>query len=120
VLLIGHSYGGAAISVAGAAVDNAVGLVYVAAWVLDEGESFADVASSFPDTPLVEALRQSTYPLPDGETGVELSVAPELSRTAFAADLPKEVTDPAAVSQRPWVTELIQTAVDHTSAKQAA
>jgi pimeloyl-ACP methyl ester carboxylesterase len=181
VLLVGHSYGGAVISVAGAAVDNAVGLVYVAAWVLDEGESFADVATSFPATPLVEALRESTYPLPDGEAGVELSVAPELYRTAFAADLPSEVTDAAAVSQRPWaasfderaqaaawktlpswavvatadnaihpdaerhmarragaetteidashsialsqpqaVTDLIQTAVDHTSARQAA
>ena len=43
VLLVGHSYGGAVISVAGAATSNAVGLVYVAAWVLDEGESFGDI-----------------------------------------------------------------------------
>ena len=36
VLLVGHSYGGAVISVAGAAADNVVGLVYVAAFALDE------------------------------------------------------------------------------------
>ena len=102
VLLVGHSYGGAVISVAGVAADNAAGLVYVAAWVLDEGESFADVAASFPATPLGDALRESTYPLPDGGTAVELSVAPELYRTAFAADLPSAVTAAAAVSQRPW------------------
>lgn len=102
VLLVGHSYGGAVISVAGAAVDQAVGLVYVAAWILDEGESFADVAGRFPATALGEGLRPSTYPLADGGTAVELSVAPEAYRTAFAADLPSAVADPAAVSQRPW------------------
>jgi pimeloyl-ACP methyl ester carboxylesterase len=35
VLLVGHSYGGAVISVAGAAADNVIGLVYVAAFILD-------------------------------------------------------------------------------------
>jgi pimeloyl-ACP methyl ester carboxylesterase len=40
--------------------------------------------------------------LPDGGTAVELSVAPEHYRTAFAADLPTDVTCVAAVSQRPW------------------
>jgi hypothetical protein len=40
------------ITVAGAATPNAVGLVYVAAFILDEGESFAEVFAGFPDTPL--------------------------------------------------------------------
>ena len=102
VLLVGHSYGGAVISVAGAAADNAVGLVFVAAWILDEGESFAQVAAGFPATPLGDALRPTGYPLPGGGTGVEVSVAPELYRTAFAADLPDTATAAAAVSQRPW------------------
>src|SRR5262245_61163783 len=47
VLLVGHSYGGAVISVAGASTPNAVGLVYVAAWVLDEGESFGEIYAQF-------------------------------------------------------------------------
>ena len=102
VLLVGHSYGGAVISVAGAAAGNVVGLVYVAAWVLDEGESFADVAGAFPPTPLGDALRPSTYPSPGGGQAVELTVAPEHYRAAFAADLPTAVTAVAAVSQRPW------------------
>src|SRR3954452_406458 len=50
VLLVGHSYGGAVITVAGAAADNVVGLVYVAAFILDEGESFGEVFAGFPDT----------------------------------------------------------------------
>jgi pimeloyl-ACP methyl ester carboxylesterase len=88
VLLVGHSYGGAVISVAGADADNVVGLVYVAAFILDEGESFAEVFAGFPPTPLGDALRPGTYPLVGGETALELTIAPELYRSAFAADLP--------------------------------
>ena len=102
VLLVGHSYGGAVISVAGAAIPNAVGLVYVAAFALDEGESFGEIFGRFGDTPLVAAVRPSSYPLPNGGTAVELTIAPELYREAFAADLPTEVTDVLAVSQRPF------------------
>ena len=102
VLLVGHSYGGAVISVAGASASHAVGLVYVAAFALDEGESFAEIFAKFGDTPLVKAVRPSRYPLPDGGTAVELTIAPELYREAFAADLPADVTDVLAVSQRPF------------------
>ena len=102
VLLVGHSYGGAVISVAGASTPHAVGLVYVAAFALDEGESFAEIFARFGDTPLVAAVRPSSYPLPNGETAVELTIAPELYREAFAADLPTETTDVLAVSQRPF------------------
>ena len=102
VLLVGHSYGGEVISVAGAAADNVVGLVYVAAFILDEGESFGEIFAGFPPTPLGDALRPGEYPLPGGDTAVELSIAPELYQSAFAADLPTEVTDVLAVMQRPF------------------
>jgi pimeloyl-ACP methyl ester carboxylesterase len=102
VLLVGHSYGGAVISVAGAAADNVVGLVYVAAFALDEGESFAEIFQQFGETPLVGAVRPSSYPRPDGEAAVELTIAPELYRSAFAADLPSQLTEVLAVSQRPF------------------
>src|SRR3954464_15649897 len=78
VLLVGHSYGGAVISVAGAAADNVVGLVYVAAFILDEGESFAEIFERFGATPLVGAVRPSEYPLAGGGTAAELTIAPEL------------------------------------------
>ena len=102
VLLVGHSYGGAVISVAGASTPNAVGLVYVAAFALDEGESFAEIFGRFGDTPLSGAVRPSSYPLPNGETAVELTIAPELYQEAFAADLPTDVIEVLAVSQRPF------------------
>jgi pimeloyl-ACP methyl ester carboxylesterase len=102
VLLVGHSYGGAVISVAGASIPYAVGLVYVAAFALDEGESFAEIFARYEATPLVGAVRPSTYPLDNGGTAVELTIAPELYREAFAADLPEDVTRILAVSQRPF------------------
>ena len=102
LLLVGHSYGGAVISVAGASTPNAVGLVYVAAFALDEGESFAEIFAEFGDTPLVGAVRPSTYPLADGGTAVELTIAPELYREAFAADLSEDAIRVLAVSQRPF------------------
>jgi pimeloyl-ACP methyl ester carboxylesterase len=102
VLLVGHSYGGAVISVAGAAADNAVGLVYVAAFALDEGESFAEIFERFGKTPLFDAVRPSMYPVAGGGTAAELTIAPELYRSAFAADVPSELTEVLAVSQRPF------------------
>jgi pimeloyl-ACP methyl ester carboxylesterase len=102
VLLVGHSYGGAVITVAGADIENAVGLVYVAAFGLDEGEAFSEVYAQFGDTPILGAVRPNNYPLSNGETAVELTIAPELYREAFAADLPTEVTDVLAVEQRPF------------------
>src|SRR5258708_12472030 len=44
------------------------------------------------DTPLLSAVRPGTYPLPDGETAVELTIRPELYRPAFAADLDRKST----------------------------
>jgi len=102
VLLVGHSYGGAVITVGGASTPNAVGLVYVAAFALDEGESFAENFAEFGDTPLVGAVRPSNYPLADGETAVELTIAPELYREAFAGDLSEDLIRVLAVSQRPF------------------
>jgi pimeloyl-ACP methyl ester carboxylesterase len=102
VLLVGHSYGGAVISVAGASTPNAVGLVLVAAFCLDEGEAFADIYAQFGNTPILESVQPGHYPLPNGETAVELTIRPELYRPAFAADLPDEQTVVLAVSQRPF------------------
>ena len=47
VLLVGHSYGGAVITVAGSS-DKVAGLVYVAGVAPDEGESVNDLQGRFP------------------------------------------------------------------------
>ena len=43
VLLVAHSYGGAVITNAASQVDNVVGLVYVSAFIPDEGETIGDL-----------------------------------------------------------------------------
>jgi pimeloyl-ACP methyl ester carboxylesterase len=49
-LVVGHSYGGLAITEGAAGADNVAGLVYLAAFMLDEGESlFAAVGGVEPD-----------------------------------------------------------------------
>jgi pimeloyl-ACP methyl ester carboxylesterase len=101
VLLVGHAYGGAVITVAGAATDNVVGLVYVAAVATAEGESLLDIAGRFPDTLLGAALRPVPCATVNAEAGAELTLTPARYREVFAADLPEPVTSVAAVAQRP-------------------
>ncbi|MET9502934.1 alpha/beta hydrolase [Streptomyces sp. NPDC006622] len=100
VVLVGHSYGGALITVAGT-VENVVALVYVAAYVLEEGESLGELQGRFPLSPLVSNLKQWTYPVPGGEPAVEVTIAEDAFPSVFAADVPAEVTKILAAAQRP-------------------
>lgn len=100
VVLVGHSYGGALIGIAGTA-DNVVGLVYVTAYVLDEGESLGELQGRFAATPLVANLKQWTYPAADGTTADEVTVVEDAFPSIFAADVSPEITKVLAVTQRP-------------------
>ena len=95
VVLVGHSYGGAVITVAGSS-DKVVGLVYVAGVVPDEGESVNDLQGRFPSLamgPLVQPLS-----LPDGSA--ELTIDPARFPEVFGADLPAADAAFMAISQR--------------------
>ncbi|PWI13185.1 alpha/beta hydrolase [Streptomyces sp. Act143] len=100
VVLVGHSYGGALITVAGV-TENVVGLVYVAAYVLEEGESLGELQGRFPLSPLVGSLKQWTYPVPGGDPAVEVTIAEDAFPSVFAADVPADVTKVLAAAQRP-------------------
>ncbi|MFI2620054.1 alpha/beta fold hydrolase [Streptomyces sp. NPDC018584] len=100
VVLVGHSYGGALISVAGTA-ENVVGLVYVAAYVPEEDESLGELQDRFPLSPLVSNLKEATYPVRGGEAAVEVTIRAEAFPEIFAADVPADVTRVLAVTQRP-------------------
>jgi len=96
VVLVGHSYGGAVITVAGSS-DKVAGLVYVAGVVPDEGESVNDLQGRFPSLamgPLVQPTQ-----LPDGS--VEVSIDPARFPDVFGADLPADDAAFRAISQRP-------------------
>ncbi len=55
-LVVGHSYGGQIMTALGAEAPNVVGLVYVAAFGLDEGESLGALLSQGPVTPALAHL----------------------------------------------------------------
>jgi pimeloyl-ACP methyl ester carboxylesterase len=94
VLLVGHSYGGAVITVAGNH-PQVSGLVYVAAFAPDEGETCGGLAQKFPATPLLSEIQ----PIEDGfllltEKGLLEDFAQDLStgekQTMLATQAPTQ------------------------------
>src|SRR6476659_5908607 len=102
VVAVGHSYGGAVITNAGKNAKNVVGLVYVAAFAPDEGETLGEVEAGSKDSVLNNAQVQLHYPSGNGgEPAVESAIDPRKFHDAFAADLPIEETKIMAATQRP-------------------
>jgi len=102
VLLVGHSYGGAVITNAATSAPNVAGLVFVAAFAPDEGETLGEVEAGSRDSVLGSAQIQYTYPAgPDGQTAPEFAIDPAKLQEAFAADLPSDVTALMGATQRP-------------------
>jgi pimeloyl-ACP methyl ester carboxylesterase len=95
VVLVGHSYGGAVITVAGSS-DKVAGLVYVAGVVPDEGESVNDLQGRFPSLAMGPLVRPAE--LADGS--VEISIDPARFPDVFGADLPADEAAFRAISQR--------------------
>ena len=102
VLAVAHSYGGAVITNAATNANNVVGLVYVAAFAPDEGETLGAIASNSRDSVVLPALVELQYPTGEGqETAVEFTIDPEKFHEVFAADLSVEQTALMAATQRP-------------------
>src|ERR1700726_5086711 len=53
-VVVGHSYGGQVMTALGTDAPNVVGLVYIAAFGLDEGESLGGLLAQGPPTPALE------------------------------------------------------------------
>jgi pimeloyl-ACP methyl ester carboxylesterase len=110
VVLVGHSYAGCVITVAGTS-DKVAGLVYVAGFVPDVGETIADLQARFPSLAMGNFLQPR--PLPDGTA--ELSVDPERFQNIFCADVPDDLAAFMAHAQRP----LLATAFEEPAAAAA-
>lgn len=102
ILAVGHSYGGAIITNAATNAGNVAGLVYVAAFAPDEGETLQDIEAGSTDSVLNAAIRPSTYPVGSGpETEIELSIDPASFHDAFAGDLSEKDAAILCAAQRP-------------------
>ncbi|MFJ6379310.1 alpha/beta fold hydrolase [Kitasatospora sp. NPDC092039] len=101
VVLVGHSYGGAVITVAGTE-ENVEALVYLAGYALEEGESLGELQGRFPDSDLASALVYAPFPLEGGDgEGTDVSVEVDRLPAIFAADVDPGLARVLAVSQRP-------------------
>ncbi|MEV5645461.1 alpha/beta hydrolase [Streptomyces flaveolus] len=105
VVLVGHSYGGAVITVAGTE-DNVKALVYLAGYALEKGESLGELQGRFPDSDLAAALVYTPFPLEGSTgTGTDVSVQPDKFPAVFAADVDSRLAEVLAVSQRPLAAQ---------------
>ncbi|MEV5492616.1 alpha/beta hydrolase [Streptomyces bobili] len=98
VVLVGHSYGGPVITYAGSTADNVKGLVFVAAFGLDKGQSAQEATGGYPAPALVSALQPWSYP---GSDLPELTIQVDKYRSVFAADVTDEEAAAGAANQRP-------------------
>lgn len=96
-VLVGSSYGGAVISVAGTD-PKVASLVYVAALQPDAGEAVAELNAQWP-------MEAHSRELGDGT----MIVDPQHFHADVAADLPEEMTRFMAASQRPTAFEIYTT-----------
>jgi pimeloyl-ACP methyl ester carboxylesterase len=101
VVLVGHSYGGAVITQASAGLDNVSGLVYLAAFGLEAGESCASVQEPFPSSMLATASYPTSYDAPGVSYGPDLYLSKEQFRETFCADIPVDLADVMFATQRP-------------------
>ncbi|MEV0831025.1 alpha/beta fold hydrolase [Nonomuraea rubra] len=100
-ILVGHSYGGSVITVAGANDPQVKALVYVAAFLPAPGETALELTNKFPGSTLPDALDPATFTLPGGTTGTDLYIKPGKFHHQFAADVPARTAALMAATQRP-------------------
>jgi pimeloyl-ACP methyl ester carboxylesterase len=101
VMLVGHSYGGSVISNAAKGLSNVKALVFVAAFLPDEGENAVTLSGKFPGSTLGEALRPVPVTLPDGGRVTDLYIEKAKFHQQFAADVAEETAAVMAATQRP-------------------
>lgn len=106
-ILVGHSYGGAVITEAGANASNVTGLVYISAFAPDEGENLGELNGRMPTAP-----GQANF-LPDA-TGF-LWIDPKAFPESFAQDV-----DPAQARIMAAVQKPLSASIFDEKATQAA
>jgi pimeloyl-ACP methyl ester carboxylesterase len=94
VVLVGHSYGGAIITEAAHLCPNVIGLVYIAGFALDKGESLEILSASGPVAPPgAAAIRPDKYGF--------LWIDREMFADNFCQDVDKAEAHVMAVVQKP-------------------
>jgi pimeloyl-ACP methyl ester carboxylesterase len=103
VVLAAHSYGGAVITNVPADAGEITGLVYVAGFAPDAGESCFELAGKFPGSTLGDAVR----PVPRTDGTTDLYITTERFHDQFCADVPAPQAARMAATQRPATQEAL-------------
>jgi pimeloyl-ACP methyl ester carboxylesterase len=98
-LLVGHSYGGAVISGAGAGASNAIGLVYVAGYAPDAGERLLDAIAD------IGPAEGAAHLVPDYQPGF-VRLDPDAYPVSFMHDADPVEARTLAVTQKPIATAI--------------
>jgi pimeloyl-ACP methyl ester carboxylesterase len=104
VVLAGHSYGGAVITNVDINAGDITGLVYVAAFAPETGESANMLAQKFPGSTLGDALR----PVHRSNGTTDLYIDRAIFHDQFCADVPTAEAARMASTQRPVTLEALQ------------
>jgi pimeloyl-ACP methyl ester carboxylesterase len=103
IVLVGHSYGGAVITNAATGDPDVKALVYVNAFVPDQGETVVQLATAQPGSAIGgdPATVFDPVPIPGAPGDVDLYVKKSVFPAAFANDLPIKTAAVLAAVQRP-------------------
>jgi pimeloyl-ACP methyl ester carboxylesterase len=100
MIVVGHSYGGSVLSEAADGVTGVRAVVYIASFLLEAGESTAELAGKYPGGQLGPALNPVPFST-GGTSGTDLYIRQDRFRAVFAADVPEATTALMAATQRP-------------------
>jgi len=114
VVVVGHSYGGAVMTVAADGAENVKALVYIASFNLDVGESCGEMSAKFPGGELGTVLDPRPYAV-SGDSGTDVYIQRDRYHAAFCADVDEETAALMAASQRP----ITQSALEDKATKAA-
>lgn len=101
IVLVGHSYGGMAITNAALYNPRVKALVYIAAFAPDQGETALGLIARSPGSLLPLALLPVPFVGSDRRIGVSTTINPLLFRTVFAQDVAPRTAREMAATQRP-------------------
>ncbi|MBH0130324.1 alpha/beta fold hydrolase [Salinibacterium sp. NK8237] len=98
VVLVGHSYGGAVIGGAALSHPEVKALVYLNAFVPEEGETILDLAGRAGPVDAAALFEKAPFP---GDHNVDLYLTPGAFAGGFVNGLPEEIAAPLFAKQRP-------------------
>jgi pimeloyl-ACP methyl ester carboxylesterase len=109
VVLAGHSYGGAVITGAATGDANVKALVYIDAYIPDQGESILKLTGAKPGSAFADPAKAfNLLPYVGGPEGdVDLYIKPSVFHADFAADLTSRQAARLAATQRPLAASVL-------------